>query len=224
MPTLYGINGSPFVRKVRVVLAEKGVAYDHDPVMPGNPDPEYRKISPLGRIPAWRDGDHAFSDSSVICQYLERLHPEPAFYPEDPYDFARSLWFEEYADTALIEIIGPRIFFPRVVGKRFMGKEPDEEAIQKAIDEDLPPRLDYLEGAAARRPVPGRRPLDDRRRRRREHVRQPAPRRRAGRRCALAQARQVRGDAPRAAVVRADHPGGEGLLRRGLKQRLRVGN
>jgi glutathione S-transferase len=145
MPTLYGINGSPFVRKVRVVLAEKGVAYDHDPVMPGNPDPEYRKISPLGKIPAWRDGDRAFSDSSVICQYLERLHPEPAFYPKDPYDFARSLWFEEYADTALVEIIGPRIFFPRVVGKRFMGKEPDEEAIQKAIDEDLPPRLDYLE-------------------------------------------------------------------------------
>jgi glutathione S-transferase len=146
MPTLYGVNGSPFVRKVRVVLAEKAVPYDHEPVMPGNPDPEYRKMSPLGKIPALRDGDRAFSDSSVICQYLERLHPEPPMYPKDPYEFARALWFEEYADTALVEVIGPRIFFPRVVGKRFMGKEPDEAAIQKAIDEDLPPRLDYLEG------------------------------------------------------------------------------
>jgi glutathione S-transferase len=145
MPTLYGVNGSPFVRKVHVVLAEKGVPYDHEPVMPGTADPEYRKMSPLGRIPAFRDGDRTFSDSSVICQYLERVHPEPAMYPADPYEFARALWFEEYADTALVEVIGPKIFFPRIVGKKFMGKEPDEAAIQKAIDEELPVRLDYLE-------------------------------------------------------------------------------
>jgi len=43
-------------------------------------------------------------------------------------------------------VFGPKIFFPRVVGKRFMGQEPDEAAIQKVIDEDLPPRFDYLEG------------------------------------------------------------------------------
>ncbi len=36
MATLYGAGLSPFVRKVRVVLAEKGVAYDHDPVIPFN--------------------------------------------------------------------------------------------------------------------------------------------------------------------------------------------
>ncbi len=145
MPTLYGVNASPFVRKVRVVLAEKGLSYDHEPVMPGSPDPEYRKMSPLGKVPAFRDGDRAFSDSSVICQYVERTHPEPPVYPRDPYEFARALWFEEYADTALVEVFGPKIFFPRVVGKRFMGKEPDEAAIQKVIDEELPPRFDYLE-------------------------------------------------------------------------------
>jgi len=145
MPTLYGVNGSPFVRKVHVVLTEKGIPYDHEPVMPGTSDPEYRKMSPLGKIPAFRDGDRTFSDSSVICQYLERVHPEPSLYPKDPYEFARALWFEEYADTALVEVVGPKIFFPRIVGKKFMGQEPDEAAIQKAIDEELPIRFDYLE-------------------------------------------------------------------------------
>lgn len=145
MPTLYGVNASPFVRKVRVVLAEKKLPYDHDPVMPGSPDPDYRKMSPLGKIPAFRDGDRTLCDSSVICQYIERTHPEPRMYPQDPYEFARALWLEEYADTALVEVFGPKIFFPRIVGKRFMGKEPDETAIQKAIDEELPPRFDYLE-------------------------------------------------------------------------------
>ena len=32
MPTVYGVNASPFVRKVRIFLAEKGIAYDLDPV------------------------------------------------------------------------------------------------------------------------------------------------------------------------------------------------
>jgi len=113
--------------------------------MPGSTDPEYRKMSPLGKVPAFRDGDHGFSDSSVICQYLERRHPEPALYPKDAYELARALWFEEYADTALIEVFGPKIFFPRIVEAKFMGKEPDEAAIQKVIDEQLPPRFDYLE-------------------------------------------------------------------------------
>jgi glutathione S-transferase len=66
-------------------------------------------------------------------------------FPQDAYEYARALWFEEYADTALVEVIGGKIFFPRIVAKRLMGKEPDEAAIQKAIDEDLPPRFDYLE-------------------------------------------------------------------------------
>ena len=145
MPTLYGSGLSPFVRKVRVALAEKGIAYEHDPVIPGNPDPTFRAMSPLGKIPAFRDGDRSMCDSSIICQYLERTHPTPPLFPQDAYDYARALWFEEYADTALVEVVGGKIFFPRVVAKMLMGKEPDEAAIQKVIDEELPPRFDYLE-------------------------------------------------------------------------------
>jgi glutathione S-transferase len=152
MPTVYGAGLSPFVRKVRVALAEKGLPYDLEVVMPGSPDPEFRKMSPLGKIPAFRDGERTLSDSSVICQYLERTHPEPPLYPSDPYQFARALWFEEYADTALVEVVGGKIFFPRIVAKLLMGKEPDEAAVQKAIDEDLPPRFDYLESQLGQGP------------------------------------------------------------------------
>src|SRR5215831_7392353 len=105
MPTVYGISLSPFVRKVRVALAEKGVAYEHDPVIPVNVSPEYRKKSPLGKIPAFEDGDKTLADSSVICAYLDRVHPKPALYPSDPYDYARALWFEEYADGGLVPVI-----------------------------------------------------------------------------------------------------------------------
>ena len=80
---LYGVSASPFVRKVRVVLAEKGIPHEREDVVPVNVSAEYRKISPLGKIPAMRDGDRTLSDSSIICTYLERTHPDPALYPAE---------------------------------------------------------------------------------------------------------------------------------------------
>ena len=81
MPTVLGVNLSPFVRKARVALAEKGIPYDLVPVFPQAADEEFRKISPIGKVPAFRDGDKGFSDSSVICLYLEKKHPNPPLYP-----------------------------------------------------------------------------------------------------------------------------------------------
>lgn len=145
MPTLYGALGSPFVRKAVVALTEKGIAYDHESVLPFGPNPEYRKISPLGKIPAFRDGDRTLADSSVIIAYLERTHPEPPLYPNDPYDYARALWFEEYGDGGMAPVLGAKIFFPRVIGPRFFKQAPDEAAIKKVLDEEVPPLFDYLE-------------------------------------------------------------------------------
>jgi glutathione S-transferase len=146
MPIVYGANASPFVRKVRVFLAEKGIPYELEPVFPGGPNPEFRKISPLGKIPAFRDGERTLADSSVICSYLERTHPTPPLYPSDPYDYARALWFEEYADGGLVTVIGAKIFFQKIVGPRFFNRPTDEAMVKKAIEEELPPMFDYLEG------------------------------------------------------------------------------
>ena len=145
MPTLYGTLGSPFVRKAVVALTEKGIDYEHDPVVPFGPNPEYRKISPLGKIPAFRDGDRTLADSSVIIAYLERMHPEPPLYPSDPYEYARALWFEEYGDGGLAPILGTKIFFARVIGPRFFNQPTDEAVVKKVLDEEVPPLFDYLE-------------------------------------------------------------------------------
>ena len=62
---------SLFTAKVRVALAEKGLDYQHDPVNPFAPPAGYRDVSPLGKIPAFKDGDRSLCDSSVICAYLD---------------------------------------------------------------------------------------------------------------------------------------------------------
>jgi glutathione S-transferase len=150
MPILHGANGSPFVRKVKVVCAEKSIEYDQDPIVPFGISDEYRKKSPLGKIPCWEDGDYTLPDSSCIGQYLEKKQPSPSLYPTDAEGFGRAIWYEEYADTKLTEVLAVA-FFERLIKKMFMKMEPDEEKIAKVLAEDLPPVLDYLEGEIADR-------------------------------------------------------------------------
>lgn len=144
MPTLYGAAPSPFVRKVRVVLHEKGIAYDHEFVGPGSRKPEFRRISPLGRIPGFVDGDLAVSDSSVICAYLERIHPDPPMYPREARPYARALWYEEYADTTLAPVATFGTFGRKIIAP-LRGTPIDHAAIEKTLAEELPPVFDYLE-------------------------------------------------------------------------------
>lgn len=145
MPTILGVNLSPFVRKTRVFCAEKGIGVQIQPVFPASPDPEFRKKSPLGKIPCWEDGDFVLPDSSCICAYLERVHPEPPLYPTDLREYGRALWYEEYADTRLLEgTIVP--FVQRIVNAKFMNQASDEDLIRKTLTEVTPPIFDYLEG------------------------------------------------------------------------------
>jgi glutathione S-transferase len=145
MPVLHGVSLSPFVRKVRVALIEKGIDYELKSVMPGSSDESFRKISPLGKVPVYQDGDFSVPDSSVICAYLERAHPSPALVPTDERDCARALWFEEYADTKLIEVFNP-IFSQRVIQTLIFKQPCDEALVARALADVIPPAFDYLEG------------------------------------------------------------------------------
>jgi glutathione S-transferase len=100
-------------------------------------------------MPALRDGDYTLADSSAIVHYLEAKHPEPVLIPSDAELLGKTIWYEEFADTILVAC-GVKIFFNRIVGPRFMGRPCDEEAVQQAELNDLPPILDYLESV-----VPG---------------------------------------------------------------------
>jgi glutathione S-transferase len=141
---LTGAPLSPYVRKVCVVLAEKNLSYEHDPMVPFGVSEEYKKKHPLGRIPLLEDGDRVIPDSSAIVVYLEGLQPEPAIFPSDPYLHARAVWLEEYADTALTSICGG-YFQERVLAKAFFKRESDEERLKKIDAEEIPAVFGYLE-------------------------------------------------------------------------------
>lgn len=142
MPILYGSPISPFVRKAAIALQEKNIAYDWQYTKPHDDQPDFREASPLGKIPAYRDEYVAISDSSVICQYLEKIHPSPALYPAESAAFAKALWWEEYFDDGLIAPMRA-IFFNEWMYPLF-GRPVDDKALADGLKR-LPPMLDYLE-------------------------------------------------------------------------------
>lgn len=73
---------SPFARKVRVVLAEKGVAYEESLISPPYESAELTAANPTRRIPTLvLDDGQGLYDSAVICDWLEARYPEPALIP-----------------------------------------------------------------------------------------------------------------------------------------------
>ena len=141
---LYGSSLSPYVRKTLAYISEEGLQVEVKPTGLGSTEPLFREASPFGKIPGFRDGDFAISDSTAIITYLEAKFPEPALLPLEPKSRARTIWYEEFSDTILTAAAG-KLFFNRVVAPRFLGREGDLEAADKAEKEELPPLFNYIE-------------------------------------------------------------------------------
>lgn len=142
---LYGTPISPHVRKVRVALALKGLEYELEGTFPGTKTPEYLAISPLGKIPAFEDGELMTCDSNVIIEYLEEQYPEIPIRPTNIADRAKSRWLEEYAGSMLFTPLAANIFMERLTRpfqRKVLG---DENIVTNSIKNLIPPVFDYIE-------------------------------------------------------------------------------
>lgn len=142
MYKVLGMNMSPFVRKVRMAMGEKHLEYVLEARRPSK-DPEYLKLSPLGKIPVLVVGERGLCDSSVILAYLERTEKAQPLLPADDFEAARALWFEEYGDTSLGSAAG-KIVFETLLAPRYYNRPTDTAVVEKALTQELPPIFTYL--------------------------------------------------------------------------------
>ncbi|MFV1997863.1 MAG: glutathione S-transferase N-terminal domain-containing protein [Acidiferrobacterales bacterium] len=79
---LYGSDTSPYVRKVRIVIAEKKLDCDWVLERPADAGGRFRELNPLGKIPVLEtDSGNVIYDSPVIAEYLDSL-TSPRLIPE----------------------------------------------------------------------------------------------------------------------------------------------
>jgi len=143
--TVIGSYVSPYVRKVLACMNLKGLSYEVDPITPFFGNDEFRRLSPLCRIPVLIDGDFSVSDSSVICAYLDEAYSGHPLFPKDAKDRAHARWFEEFADSRLGDVFIWNFFYQKVVHPLVWNEPGDQARIDKALNEDIPSALDYLE-------------------------------------------------------------------------------
>jgi glutathione S-transferase len=104
---LYSGPLSLFTAKVRIALAEKGLAYERvevgwsrrDRYEPHHPD--VVGINTKRQVPCLVDGDLEIYDSTLILEYLEDRHPSPPLMPAEPGAKARCRLLELEADEVL---------------------------------------------------------------------------------------------------------------------------
>ncbi len=126
--TLYGFDGSTYVRTVRMVLAEKGVDYQQVPVnvLEGEArSPEHLDRHPFGKVPVLDVGNLRIRETDAICRYLDETLPGRMLQPQSPEDRARMNeainLINSYGYPALIGVAGYHLF------PAFLGGRDDEK-------------------------------------------------------------------------------------------------
>jgi glutathione S-transferase len=135
-PIVYGPSFSTYARTVRVVLEEKGVAYQLKPVniMTGEgQSAEHMSRHPFGKVPTFEHDGFSLYETGAIARYIDRVFPGPALQPSDPKQAARMdqiiAIIDSYAYGSLVgKLVWQRLVVP------MQGGQPDEAAVQGSLD------------------------------------------------------------------------------------------
>ena len=99
---LIGSTASPYVRKVRVVMAEKKLDYRFQEENVWSEETAISTANPLGKVPCLvMEGGEAMFDSRVIVEYLDTLSPVGKLIPGSGRERAEVKTWEALADGVL---------------------------------------------------------------------------------------------------------------------------
>ena len=89
----YSDGNDHYSQRVRLVLAEKGVAVEIVDVEPGNLPEDLAGLNPYNSLPTLVDRDLVLYESQVIMEYLDERFPHPPLLPVYPVARAQSRLF-----------------------------------------------------------------------------------------------------------------------------------
>ncbi len=132
MLKLCGFRISNYHNKVRIVLLEKGIAFDEDASQRPRQTDDYLARSPMGKVPFLElDGGRRLSESQVICEYLEEAYPQPALLPQDPFERAKVRELVMHVELHM-ELVARRLY-----GQVFFKRGNISEEASQAVQRDL---------------------------------------------------------------------------------------
>jgi len=127
MLKLCGFRISNYHNKVRIVLLEKGIAFEEDDTCRPSQAEAYLARSPMGKAPFLElDGGRRLSESQVICEYLEETYPQKPLLPADPLERAKVRELVAHMELVVRRLYGS-VFFKRDIS----------EGTKNSVEKDL---------------------------------------------------------------------------------------
>ena len=150
---LLSATPSPYARKVRIALIEKGIPFELMTEMPWNPGTAAPQFNPLGKIPVLvLDDGRVVHDSKVIVEYLETLGRPPQLLPADPSLRLAHKQIEATADgvcDAVVLIVLERSRAPALRSSDWIGRQLRKvEAGTSALADELGGGRQWFVGSA----------------------------------------------------------------------------
>ena len=143
MAKLYHVPLSPFCRKVRLVLAEKRIEVELIEEKYWEPEADFLRRNPAGKVPVLRFEDRVMSESTPICEYLEERFPEPPLMPKSTdarFEVRRMVaWFDDKFHAEVTS----KLLYERVNKKVMKQGFPDSGNV-KAGAKAIKFHLDYM--------------------------------------------------------------------------------
>ncbi|MEL6992861.1 MAG: glutathione S-transferase family protein [Pseudomonadota bacterium] len=143
MAKLYHVPLSPFCRKVRLVLAEKRIEVELIEEKYWEPEADFLRRNPAGKVPVLRFEDRVMSESTPICEYLEERFPEPPLMPKSTdarFEVRRMVaWFDDKFHAEVTS----KLLYERVNKKTMKQGFPDSGNV-KAGAKAIKFHLDYM--------------------------------------------------------------------------------
>jgi len=156
MLKLYAFDRSPFGWKVRLVLAEKKVPYEMIVPENKNEDPAFARLNPFRKTPVLvlEDGRTLY-ESTLINEYLEETHPQPAMLPKDAYERARVRMvedtFDQYFYPTIREFTNSQFDYQPPIYHRKKADQVDHKLLEESRIK-VHEHLQRLEGELKARP------------------------------------------------------------------------
>lgn len=106
MLKLYKAGNSICTQKVFITLAEKKLDYDTENINLFTHEqysPEYLKLNPKGVVPTLVHDGKVVCESTLICEYLDELYPDPTLIPPDAFDRTQMRMWSKAIDEGIFE-------------------------------------------------------------------------------------------------------------------------
>lgn len=124
MIKLYGMKMSNYYSLTKALLVEKGLDFEEVEAPPSQEEDSLQR-SPMGKMPSIEVDGQFMSESLAIFHYLEKLKPEPALLPADPFAAGKAIELACHAKLD-VELVARRCL-PEMLFKKPVSDETKEQ-------------------------------------------------------------------------------------------------